>query len=131
MLPARKYGFLESYCGDRKSDCRRVFINVAYLSAEKDTPKVLATIGYGWDTLEYYSRWFGRGKFAAGNSIVRDLKGPTLEFAGVYTEHSEKLLKFFKEFMLEDTTFTERLKAHYRLFKNFTHTYFQCLPTQH
>ena len=76
----------------------------------------------GWDTPEYYSKWFGRGKFAADNSIVRDLKGPTLEFAGVYTEHSEKLLKFFKEFMLEDTTFTERLKAHYRLFKNFTHT---------
>jgi len=121
-LPAGKYAFLESYCGDRKCDCRRVFINVGYLErspAGKEKVRILATIGYGWDTLDYYSKWFGRGKFTPDEELVREFKGPILEIGGVYSEHSEKLLKFFKEVMLNDAVFIQRLKKHYKLFKGF------------
>lgn len=118
-LPVGTYSFLENYCDDAECDCRRVFINVAYTREFPSTeiPRMLTTIGYGWDTLDYYSKWFGRGKFTPDKDIVRNLKGPILEFGGVYSEHSEKLLKLFKEFMLNDAVFIQRLTAHYKLFK--------------
>ena len=123
-LPAGQYAFLESYCGDRKCDCRRVFINVGYLdksfSAGKEKLRILATIGYGWDTLDYYSTWFGRrDDLTPDEDIVRDFKGPVLEIGGVYSEHSQKVLKLFKEVMLNDAVFIQRLKKHYKLFKGF------------
>lgn len=121
-LPKGEYAFIESYCGDRECDCRRVFINVAYLDKSptaKEKLRTLATIGYGWDTLDYYSKWFGRGKHTSDKEIVRELKGPILELGGVYSEHSENVLKFFKDVMLNDAKFIQRLKKHYKLFKGY------------
>lgn len=49
--------------------------------------------------------------------MAPDLKGPVLELGGVHTEYSEKLLGLFKGFMMQDQIFIERLKKHYKLFK--------------
>lgn len=122
-LPAGKYIFLESYCSDPKCDCRRAFINVGYVeksfSEGKEEIRIIATIGYGWDSLDYYSKWFGKGSFTSDEDIVQDFKGPVLEIGGVYSEYSEKVLKLFKDVMINDALFIQRLKKHYKLFKGY------------
>jgi len=104
-IPAGEYTLLESYCNDPKCDCRRVFVNILH----KD--KILATIGYGWESLEFYRNWIDEPDMAP------DVKGPTLELTGQHTEYSEVLLKLFKEVVLKDDVFIERLKRHYKMFK--------------
>lgn len=44
---ASRYAMVESYCNDKKCDCRRVFINVLH----EETNQILATIGFGWGML--------------------------------------------------------------------------------
>ncbi|MBI4981174.1 hypothetical protein HZC30_06490 [Candidatus Woesearchaeota archaeon] len=104
-LPKGEYFLLESYCNDPKCDCRRVFINILY----KD--KILATIGYGWESIAFYEKWMGELRFAS------DAKGPILELTGPHTEYSEMLLKLFKEVILKDNLYIDRLKKHYKMFK--------------
>lgn len=104
-LPFGEYFLLESYCNDPECDCRRVFINIQHKG------EILATIGYGWESLDFYENWIGEPDMAS------DVKGPTLELTGFHTEHSEVLLKLFKKLMLRDKVFIERLKRHYNLFK--------------
>ena len=48
-LKSGRYAFVESYCNDRECDCRRAFINVY---DDDNTP--IATIGYGWEELQFY-----------------------------------------------------------------------------
>ncbi|MBI5072592.1 hypothetical protein HZA99_02120 [Candidatus Woesearchaeota archaeon] len=90
-LPKGEYFLLESYCNDQKCDCRTVFINVLY----KD--KILATIGYGWENVEFYEQWMGEPDTA------QDMKGPILELTGVHTEYSE-------DSSLKDSEVIESLK---------------------
>ena len=121
-LPVGVYSFLESYCGDPKCDCRRVFINVGYKEKiDSGTIRMLATIGYGWDRLNYYLEWFNQSDpeilFSIEDPLVQGMQGPILELTGYYSEYSERLLRFFKESMLKDQVFVEKLKRHYRLFK--------------
>lgn len=104
-LPAGEYYFIESFCNDKKCDCRRAFINILY------EDKVIATIGFGWEDLEFYGKWMG------DKSMAKDLKGPILELTGIRTKYSEKGLALFKEFMMNDEVFIERLKKHYKMFK--------------
>ena len=104
-LPAGEYFLTESYCNDNKCDCRRVFINIVYKN------RIVATIGYGWEATDFYEKWLGE------ESLAEDMKGPILELGGQQTEHSAELLKLFKEVMLNDAVFIERLKRHYEMFK--------------
>ncbi len=104
-LPKGEYFLLESYCNDPNCDCRRVFINVMYKN------RILATIGYGWENIEFYEKWIGE------KGLARDVKGPILELTGPYTEYSETLLNLFEKVVLKDNLFIERLKNHYKMFK--------------
>lgn len=108
-LPLGDYFMLESYCNDKKCDCRRVFINIFY------GEKTLATIGYGWENLKFYAEWLGRAD--PDDEMLKHTKGPALELTGVSSQYSEKLLELFTQFMLKDEVFIERLKRHYKLFK--------------
>ena len=105
-LPAGNYDMAESFCNDKKCDCRRAFINVAY------NDEIVATIGFGWEDLAFYEKW------AHDKSLASNLKVPILELGGVYTKYSEKVLVLFKEFMMRDNVFLERLKQHYKMFKD-------------
>jgi len=104
-LPNGEYFLVESYCNDAKCDCRRVFINFLH------EDQILATIGYGWETLEFYKKWMGEPDMAV------DMKGPILELTGPHTKHSETLLKLFETVILKDSKYIERLKRHYEIFK--------------
>ena len=98
-LPAGMYSMFESFCNDKKCDCRRVFINVEH------NGKILATIGYGWETNKFYKEWLG------DDELVKHMKGPVLELTGAHTNMSNDLLEFFEETMLMDITFLNRLES--------------------
>jgi hypothetical protein len=104
-LPAGEYYLSESYCNDKKCDCRRAFINVIY------NDNILATIGYGWEDLKFYEKWMG------DKELAKDAKGPILEVGGVSTKYSQEILTLFKTFMIQDKIFIDRLKEHYKMFK--------------
>ena len=104
-LPEGHYYFPESFCNDKKCDCRRAFINVIF---EEET---IATIGFGWENLKFYENW------ANDKSIVEYIKGPILELTGIITKYSENALNLFKEVMMKDSIFLDRLKKHYKMFK--------------
>ena len=104
-LPAGEYYMSESFCDDKKCDCRRVFINVIY------NDNILATIGYGWEDLKFYEKWMG------DKELAKDVKGPILEIGGVSTKYSQEIFTLFKTFMMQDKIFIDRLKEHYEMFK--------------
>ncbi len=104
-LPKGEYFLIESYCNRPNCDCRRVFINIS----SKDM--IQATIGYGWESIEFYEQWMG------GKELVKDVKGPILELTGQQTAYSKTLLELFEKLILTDALLIERLKRHYSMFK--------------
>ena len=105
-LPEGEYFLTESYCNDSSCDCRRVFINIIH------NQEIVATIGYGWEDLPFYERWL------ADKELPVEMKGPILELGGQQSEQSSELLKLFKEVILRDIEYIERLKRHYDMFKS-------------
>jgi hypothetical protein len=107
-LPDDEYAFLEFYCNEPDCDCRRVHLVVI----SRDMPgKILATISYGWESVEFYKKW------AEDESADEDYQGPILEPFGEQTKLAPHLLRLFKEFALEDDDYVNRLRRHYRMFK--------------
>ena len=107
QLPAGQWSFLEFYCNEPGCDCRRVIISV--LRPETGWSKVWATIGYGWESLDFYRKW-GHGM------DDDDFKGPYLDVLNAQSEYSEVLLGLFRE-ILESPDYVERLRRHYRMFR--------------
>jgi len=107
-LPDGVYGFLELYCDEVDCDCRRVIIQV--ISPDREG-MIWATIGYGWESVEFYQKAF-RPK-----QMAEECKGPSLDPLNAQTPYSSALLHLFEGF-LEDEAYVERLKRHYNLFKN-------------
>jgi hypothetical protein len=107
-LPDDEYGLVEAYCNDRDCDCRRVFFNVASRKQEK----IIAVIAYGWESRDFYVRWFGRDE----PRVIDELKGPALNSASRQSELAPALLEAVRE-VLADPAYVARLKRHYRMFK--------------
>ena len=108
-LPNGKYTFLELYCNEPGCDCRRVIISV--LREETGWDKIWATIGYGWESLDFYRKWEG------GYSDPMELKGPYLDSLNPQTKYSPVLLDLFRD-LIESSDYVERLKRHYRMFRD-------------
>lgn len=108
-LPKGEYGFIELYCDDIDCDCRNVYIQVI----NRDNSEVLATISYGWESIKFYKDWIG---FEKVDNIIKQFKGPSLTIAK-QSVYANTLLEIFKE-LLKDSSYAERLKRHYKLFKN-------------
>jgi hypothetical protein len=107
-LPAGDYGFLELYCNEPGCDCRRVTILV--LRPETGWSKPWATIGFGWETLDFYKKWGG------ARSDPLEMQGPYLDPLNVQTQHSPALLDVFR-LILQSPDYVERLKRHYQMFR--------------
>jgi hypothetical protein len=107
-LPDDEYGLIEAYCNDQNCDCRRVFFNVASRKREQ----IVAVIAWGWESRDYYVRWFGRDE----PLIIRELMGPALNTASRQSELAPALVEAVKV-ILADPAYVERLKRHYRMFK--------------
>lgn len=108
-LPADDYGFIESYCNDIDCDCRRVFLNVM----SRKRKGVVAVIAYGWEDAEFYAKWYREND----PEIIRELQGPVLNSASPQSEIASALLFLVQDVLLKDSLYLDRLKRHYRLFK--------------
>lgn len=106
-LPVWEYGFVDMYCDDDECDCNRVLITVFW----ENWKTQMANISYWWKKQKFYDDWFYWDK-----KLAKNYKWPELAVATIQTEHSHKFLKFFK-FLIEDPSYVERLKRHYRMYK--------------
>jgi len=110
-LPTGEYGFLNSYCSDKKCDCRRVMINVVSPSLKpKDHP--LAVFSFGWESKSFYRKWSPR----MPDEELAWFKGPALDPFHPQSRYSEALLVHFK-MLLQDKNYHNRLIRHYVMFK--------------
>jgi len=109
-LPAGEYGFLEMYCDERGCDCRRVFFYV--ISPPKKEP--LAVVAYGWESPEFYARWIGNDD----PETIEELQGPILNMCSPQSSLAPAVLELVRDVLLQDELYVERLKTHYRMFRD-------------
>jgi hypothetical protein len=107
-LPVGEYGFMEFYCDEPGCDCRRATIMV--LRPETGWRKIWATISYGWESADFYRKW------SRADSDPFDMQGLSLDPLNPQTQYSSALLDLFG-FLLESPEYVDRLKRHYRMFR--------------
>jgi len=108
-LPDAVYTFHEMFCIEQGCDCRRVFFYVVS-SLKKD---VVAVIAYGWESASFYRDWFKEGE----SFDISELKGPSLNIGSPQSEFAPEILELVKNKLLCDHDYIERIKSHYRIFK--------------
>jgi hypothetical protein len=102
--------FIELYCTDPECDCRNVRIHVFQIKSQK----VVATITYGWEPIEFYKEWmFGEEE----DFIIENFKGPALALLSPQSRIADQWLEIFKETLKEDKDYADRLNRHYQLVK--------------
>jgi hypothetical protein len=109
-LPPAHYSLLEMYCDEPDCDCRRVFFYVV----SSLTRQAVAVIAYGWESRKFYSKWFGDDD----PKIIEELKGPALNLASPQSEIAPLILEMVQEVVLQDRAYIQRVKNHYRMFRN-------------
>jgi hypothetical protein len=108
-IPKGKYGLIEMYCNELGCDCRRVFFDVY----DWEHRKSMAIIAYGWESKEFYARWFGSND----PDEIHDLQGPVLNFGSPQSKFAQAFLALV-EGILSDSQYVSRLKRHYQVFKD-------------
>ena len=108
-LPEGNYALIELYCDEVGCDCRRVFFSI--FSERRN--EFVAVIAYGWENSKFYADWFGDND----PMIIGELKGPVLNVASPQSELAPILLDKIK-YVLMDRHYVERIKRHYRMFKD-------------
>ncbi len=109
-LPPGDYSFLEMYCDEPACDCRRVFFYV--VSSRREDPE--AVIAYGWESRKFYVRWMGDDD----PLVTEQLCGPALNLGSPQSALAPAILDMFSHVLLKDSAFVERLKVHYKLFRD-------------
>jgi hypothetical protein len=109
-LPPGQYAFVEMFCDEPKCDCRRVFFYI--VSAGRSQPE--AVIAYGWETREFYAKWMHEDD----PTMIASLRGPELNLGSPQSALAPALLEFVREHLLQDAAYVERVKRHYRLFRD-------------
>jgi len=120
-VPAGDYGLVEMYCDDEGCDCQRVFLVVI----SSNTKKTVAVITFGWESKQFYTKWFNRGKnveFAKMDPLnqkaVNLMHGIHLSDTDRQSDIAPAVLKMVTEQALNDKTYVDRLKRHYKLFRS-------------
>jgi len=109
-LFAGEYLLLESYCNGKECDCRKVMLNVVPSS---QPGFILATVGYCWETTQFYAVW------AFGDmELARWMRGVYLEPMCIQSMCSETFLQLVK-IKVRDKSFRLATIRHYKLFKDF------------
>ncbi len=110
-VPKGEYGLFEFYCDEQGCDCRRVFINVV----RTGTNGILATIGFGWEDRAFYRKWM---KAPVGDEVADRMSGAQLESMQRQSDIAPVLFMLAKELVLSDPAYVERIKRHYRMFRD-------------
>jgi len=108
-LPAGEYAFVELYCEEVECDCRRVLIQVR---PEKNPDLVMANITFGWERAEFYTAKLG-GDAKEGQAATAPSLDPLLE----QSQHADWFFRLFRDQVLTDPDYVNRLQRHYRMFK--------------
>jgi len=109
-LPAGHYGLVEMYCDEPGCDCRRVFFYIVS-SVRED---VEAVVAYGWESPEFYARWLHDDD----PTMIEELRGPALNLGSPQSRLAPAILEIVKNVVLRDSAYVDRLKAHYRMFRD-------------
>ena len=119
-LPPDDYALIEMYCNDRNCDCRKVFLVVI----SRKLGDAVARISYAWESLDYYANWFfGKNSSYVSLSkedkeMVRENAGTHLAEIGPQSKIASAILRLVKETVLRDSRYVERIKRHYRMFRD-------------
>jgi len=106
--PIGAYAIVESFCDDKKCDCRKVVFNVIAI----DRPgEILATIGFGWESIIFYTTWAGGDR-----ELAKQMVGTYLEPLCIQSKHSEYFLGLIAD-LVKGETFRSRILRHYHLFR--------------
>ena len=108
-LAGDEFGFIEFYCNDENCDCQRVMFDVI----SKNQQKSVAVIAYGWESQEFYARWYREND----PEIIEQMQGPILNPGSHQSELALDLLEKVRDVLLTDPEYIARLKQHYRVFK--------------
>jgi hypothetical protein len=108
-LPLDTYALIELYCDEPGCDCRRVMFNI-FADRRKE---FVAVIAYGWESTKFYRAWAGENE----PKVINELKGPILNLLSPQSELAPALLQKVENVILHDPLYIERLKRHYRLFR--------------
>jgi len=109
-LPPGQYSLVEMYCDERGCDCRRVFFYVIS-SLKKD---VEAVIAYGWESPEFYAQWMKDDS----PEVITELQGPILNMGSPQSSLAPAILGIVKDIILQDIAYIERIKTHYKMFRD-------------
>ena len=110
-IPAGHYGFLDMYCDEPGCDCRRVFLMVLSSPVQRTE----AVIAWGWEDESFYRKWSHDDDLPSEQ--LEALKGPCLNMGSPETELAPALLDFVRNVLLTDPAYVERIKRHYRMFR--------------
>ena len=111
-LPADKYTLLELYCNDKNCDCQRVMFDV--MSEKRN--ELVAVVAYGWESQEYYYKWFGGSDRSLASLAVKEMPGISLNLGSQQSELAPAILEVVR-WALKDQAYVDRLKLHYQIFK--------------
>jgi len=118
-LPPGNYGLVEQYCNEEGCDCRRVLLNVM----SDVTMGSVAVIAYGWESMDFYAKWFGIKKMdikqmdELEKDSVKKFKGPCLNLFSSQSEFAPAVMQMVIDCVLKDEKYVDRLKRHYMLFR--------------
>lgn len=108
-LPSGWYPFKEMFCDEPGCDCRRVFLLVEPSFGDRH-PTVIA---WGWEDMAFYEAWIKYGD----RSDAALLQGPILNPGSPETALSPHILDLFRDVLLTDMNYVERVKRHYDMFR--------------
>jgi len=112
LIPAGNYGFLELFCDELDCDCRNVVIHVISLKPYR----TWAILRYGWEKKQFYKNW---SYDDADNPLVQNFPGVFIDFMmDTDSPTREVWLEIFKQMLHDDTHYANRIKAHYKMFKD-------------
>lgn len=109
-IPPGSYGLIESYCDEPDCDCRRVFL----LVFSSHSKRMEAVISYGWESAKFYAQWMG----TEDAELIEELRGPVLNRLSPQSPLAPAILETVRDVILQDQAYVERLKRHYRLFRD-------------
>jgi hypothetical protein len=111
-LPPDEYGLLEAYCNDENCDCRRVFFNVV----SRKNNKPIAVVTYGWESEDFYLKWFGGDSDSISRKMAKEMVGLSLDPGSSQSKYANAALELVRS-LLQDENYAERIKRHYEKFK--------------
>lgn len=102
--------FMEMYCEEPACDCRRTLVRALSSRGGRE----LATLTFGWEPEAFYRTW---ASWELTELQLRDLKGPAIQLLQYQSERADEMLEYF-EMILSDPAYVERVKRHYRMFRD-------------